>query len=134
MQLTQWTDYSLRVLMYCAQHQGREEPITIAEIIERHQLSKSHVTKIVSYLSNVGLLNTTRGRNGGISLAQPAEQIYIGQVVRLTETNFNIVECFDKKSNTCKIINGCKLKHHLFKAADNFLKTLDNVTLCQIAS
>ena len=134
MQLTQWTDYSLRVLMYCAQNQEREEPITIAEIIERHQLSKSHVTKIVSYLSSVGLLNTTRGRNGGITLAQPAEKINIGQVVRLTETNFNIVECFDKKNNTCKIINGCKLKHHLFKAADNFLKTLDNVTLAQIAS
>ena len=132
MQLTKWTDYSLRVLMYCAQHYDREEPITIDEILEFHQLSKSHITKIVSQLANSGLLITTRGRLGGISLAKPAHKIYIGEVVRLTETDFNMVECFNKKNNNCKITNRCKLKHHLFKATDDFLKTLDGVSLSQV--
>ena len=133
MQLTQWTDYSLRVLMYCAANIKRDDPITIMEILEKHQISKSHLTKIVSSLSNAGFLNTTRGRNGGISLAKPSNQITIGEVVRLTESNFNIVECFNKKSNSCSITSSCKLKHLLQNATNAFLEKLDKTTLEQIS-
>ncbi len=132
MQLTQWTDYSLRVLMYCARNTQRDRPITIMEILEKHQISKSHLTKIVSFLSNAGLLNTTRGRNGGITLAKPANQITVGAVIRLTESDFDVVECFDKETNTCSITSNCKLKHLLFNATNNFLNTLDKVSLAEI--
>jgi len=132
MQLTQWTDYSLRVLMYCARNTQRDRPITIMEILEKHQISKSHLTKIVSFLSNVGLLNTARGRNGGISLAKPANQITVGTVIRLTESNFDVVECFNKKTNSCSITSSCKLKHALKSATNSFLTRLDQVTLQEI--
>ncbi|TXI12064.1 MAG: Rrf2 family transcriptional regulator [Polynucleobacter sp.] len=132
MQLTQWTDYSLRVLMYCAKNSDRDTPITIMEILERHQISKSHLTKIVSFLSNTGYLKTTRGRNGGISIARPPRNISVGEVVRMTESNFEIVECFNKKTNSCSITSTCKLKHLLQNATNAFISKLDQVTLDQI--
>jgi Rrf2 family nitric oxide-sensitive transcriptional repressor len=132
MQLTQWTDYSLRVLMYCARNTQRDRPITIMEILEKHQISKSHLTKIVSFLSNAGLLTTTRGRHGGIALAKSANEITVGYVVRLTESSFDMVECFNKNTNTCSITSNCKLKHLLKEATNAFLMRLDQVTLEQI--
>lgn len=132
MQLTQWTDYSLRVLMYCARNTQRDAPITITEILDKHEISKSHLTKIVSFLSNSGYLSTTRGRNGGISIAKQAKEITVGEIVRLTESNFEIVECFNKKTNTCTITSTCKLKHLLQNATNAFLTKLDQVTLDQI--
>ena len=65
MRLTQWTDYTLRVLMYCAACQEREQPVTISEVAEAHGISRSHLTKIVQQLAAQGLLDTTRGRGGG---------------------------------------------------------------------
>jgi len=102
-QLTQWTDYSLRVLMYCARNTQRDAPITITEILDKHEISKSHLTKIVSFLSNSGYLSTTRGRNGGISIAKQAKEITVGEIVRLTESNFEIVECFNKKRTPAQL-------------------------------
>lgn len=132
MQLTQWTDYSLRVLMYCAKNTHRDTPVTIMEILEKHQISKSHLTKIVSFLSNTGYLKTTRGRNGGISIAKLPKDITVGEVVRITESNFEIVECFNKKTNSCSITSTCKLKHLLQNATHAFLTRLDQVTLEEI--
>jgi Rrf2 family nitric oxide-sensitive transcriptional repressor len=118
--------------MYCARNTQREAPITITEILDKHEISKSHLTKIVSFLSNSGYLSTTRGRNGGISIAKQAKEITVGEIVRLTESNFEIVECFNKKTNTCTITSTCKLKHLLQNATNAFLAKLDQVTLDQI--
>lgn len=134
MQLTQWSDYSLRVLMYCALMQNRDTPVTIDEIIQKHDIAKSTLTKIVWSLSNTGLLKTTRGRNGGITLGKPAGDIRIGDVVRFTETDFHTVECFDKNSNSCQIINACKLKTVIKKATNQFLHELDQVNLLDVVT
>ena len=72
MRLTQWTDYTLRVLMYCAASDGRAQPVTITEVAESYGISRSHLTKIVQQLSAGGLLETTRGRGGGMRLMRPA--------------------------------------------------------------
>ena len=82
MRLTQWTDYTLRVLMYCAATEGREQPVTITEVAEGYGISRSHLMKIVQQLSAQGLLETTRGRGGGMRLMRPASDINIGAVVR----------------------------------------------------
>ena len=65
MRLTNWTDYTLRVLMYCAASAGRAQPVTIGEIAQAHGISHSHLTKVVMDLAAQGLLETTRGRGGG---------------------------------------------------------------------
>ncbi|NCN96661.1 MAG: Rrf2 family transcriptional regulator, partial [Rhodoferax sp.] len=88
MRLTQWTDYTLRVLMYCAATLERGEPVTITEIAESHGISRSHLTKIVQELAARGWLETTRGRGGGMRLSVPAQEICLVDVVRATETDF----------------------------------------------
>ena len=85
MRLTNWTDYTLRVLMYCAASAGRAQPVTIGEIAQAHGISHSHLTKVVMDLAAQGLLETTRGRGGGLRLLKPAAEIGLGDVVRASE-------------------------------------------------
>lgn len=132
MRLTQWTDYTLRVLMYCAAVEGREQPVTITEVAEAYGISRSHLMKIVQQLSAQGLLETTRGRGGGMRLMQPADTIKVGAVVRLTETDFNLVECFDPASNQCCLSSHCRLKGVLERAMQAYLAELDRVTLADL--
>ena len=132
MRLTHWSDYSLRVLMYCAACAQRDKPATISEIAEAHGISRSHLTKIVMTLSGMGLLDTTRGRGGGLRLLKPAHQIVLGEVIRLTETDFTLVECFDNEHNTCRLNGYCRLKGALQQAMDSYLAVLDGVTLADL--
>lgn len=132
MRLTQWTDYSLRVLMYCAASTGREQPPTIGEIAVSHGISRSHLTKIVMTLSALGWLETSRGRKGGLRLLKPACEIMLGEVIRRTETDFHLVECFDKEHNKCRLNGYCSLKGVLKKAMDNYFLALDGVSLADL--
>jgi len=130
MRLTDYTDYTLRVLMFCAVHP--ERPITIAEIAQSHAVSKNHLMKIVNDLARQGILQTTRGRGGGLRLLKPAAEIRVGDVVRNSETDFRMVECFDAASNSCNLSAHCKLKSVIGKALDAYLAELDGVTLADI--
>ena len=132
MRLTQWTDYTLRVLMYCAATEGREQPVTITEVAEGYGISRSHLMKIVQQLAAQGLLETTRGRGGGMRLMVPASAINIGAVVRATETDFNLVECFDPGTNQCRLSSHCGLKGVLWQAMQAYLAVLDSVTLADL--
>lgn len=130
MRLTDYTDYSLRVLMFCALHPERS--VTIAELAESHAVSKNHLMKIVNDLARQGLLQTTRGRGGGLRLLKPASDIRIGDVVRQTETDFRLVECFDVNHNTCTLTTHCQLKQVFKTALQSYLAELDRVTLADI--
>ncbi len=132
MRLTQWTDYTLRVLIYCAAQQERAQPVTITEIAQAHAISRSHLTKIVQQLAAKGLLDTMRGRGGGMRLMVPPREINIGAVVRFTETDFDMVECFNDQSNTCRMSEHCSLKGLLSRATQAYLAVLDAVTLADL--
>lgn len=134
MRLTQWTDFTLRVLMYCAASQEREQPVTISEIAESHGISRSHLTKIVQELGAKGWLETTRGRGGGMRLLKPAREIVLGDVVRATETDFAMVECFDQASNQCRLSTHCRLKIALKEATQSYLAVLDGITLAELVA
>lgn len=134
MRLTQWTDYTLRVLMYCAARQKREQPVTITEIAEAHRISRSHLTKIVQQLGAQGLLETTRGRGGGMRLLKPAAEISVGAVVRACETDFHLVECFDTTLNDCRLNPGCRLKGVLEQALQSYFAVLDGATLADLVA
>ena len=129
MRLTQWTDFTLRVQMYCAACEGREQPVTISEVADSYGISRSHLTKIVQELSAMGLLETTRGRGGGMRLMKPARMINVGAVVRATETDFTVVECFDPDNNQCRLSSHCRLQSVLGQAMKSFFAVLDNLTL-----
>lgn len=132
MQLTQFTDYSLRILMYLAK---LPEPgmATIAEIAEHFQISKDHLVKAAHLLGSKGLIVTTRGRGGGIRLAKPAHSITVGSVVRQTEPHLNLVECFEMSTNRCRLAPECSLKLMLHESTSAFLKVLDSYTLAEAA-
>lgn len=132
MRLTQWTDYTLRVLMYCAANEGREQPITITEVAESYNISRSHLTKIVQQLAADNLLETSRGRGGGIRLMRPAKEINVGALVRSTETDFNLVECFDSATNQCHLVGSCGLQGALGEAMEAFFMVLDPMTLADL--
>ena len=134
MRLAQLIDYTLRVLMYCAATEGRAQPVTITEVAEGYGISRSHLMKIVQQLSAQGLLETTRGRGGGMRLMVPASSIHIGAVVRATETDFNLVECFDPASNQCRLSSHCRLKGVLGQAMQAYLAVLDGVTLADLVA
>lgn len=128
MQLTQFTDYSLRVLIYLAR-QPEPGMATIAEIAEYFQISKAHLVKTANALSNHGFIETSRGKGGGIRLARPANTIVIGEVVRTTEPHLELVECFDTRTNLCRIARGCVLKGVLYESRQAFMAVLDKYTL-----
>jgi Rrf2 family nitric oxide-sensitive transcriptional repressor len=130
MRLAEYTDYTLRVLMFCSANP--ERLVTIAELADRHVVSKNHLMKIVNDLSRQGVLQTTRGRGGGVRLLQAPGDIRIGDVVRSAETDFRLVECFDQRTNTCTLTPSCRLKGLLGRALQAYFKELDGATLADI--
>lgn len=130
MQLTLYADYSLRVLLYLGLRPDRLS--TIAEIADAYAISRNHLVKVVHNLGLLGWIDTARGRGGGMTLARPPDEINIGEVVRQTETSFDLVECFDMKTNTCPIAPVCALKGALQEAQAAFLKVLDKYTLADV--
>ena len=131
MRLSDYTDYTLRVLMYCATH--RDRLVTIAEIADTHRLSKNHLMKIVNDLGRQGVVETTRGRGGGLRLLKAPKDIRVGDVLRGTETDFRLVECFDPATDTCTLTPNCRLKGVLGSALRAYFAELDAVTLADIA-
>ncbi len=129
MQLTQYSDYALRTLIYLA---IATENATITEIAGHYSISRNHLVKVVHNLGKLGYVTTIRGRHGGLRLALPPESINIGDVVRRTEPNFTIVECFDRESNRCVISPNCRLKGVLSEAFQAFTDVLDQYTLADM--
>jgi Rrf2 family nitric oxide-sensitive transcriptional repressor len=130
MQLTLYTDYSLRVLLYLGLNPRRMA--TITDIAQSYGISRNHLVKVVHNLATQGFILTTRGRGGGITLARPSAEINIGDVVRHTEVNFHLVECFDRDRNTCPIAAACFLKSALHEAQRAFMMVLDRYTLADV--
>ncbi|PRO66009.1 Rrf2 family transcriptional regulator [Alkalicoccus urumqiensis] len=131
MHLTHYTDYSLRVLMYVTV-KPEGELSQIKEISEAYHISKNHLMKVVYQLGKLGYIETLRGRNGGIRLNQAPEDINIGTLVRHTEDNFHIVECFDQENNQCPITPACQLQFVLGDALKAYMNVLDQYTLADI--
>lgn len=132
MRLSEYTDYTLRVLMYCALH--RQRLVTVGELAAHHGLSKNHLMKVVNDLARQGLIETTRGRGGGLRLLKAPEHIRVGDVVRASETDFRLVECFDALTNTCALSPGCRLRHLFQRGLQAFFAELDAATLADIVA
>ena len=130
MRLTAFTDYTLRTLMYLGCN--RDRLVTINDIADLHLISKNHLMKVVHQLGLSGIVATVRGRNGGLRLNVEPGKINIGAVVRQTENDFYMAECFDRNSNTCCYSSGCELKRVLGAATAAYLKVLDGVTLADL--
>ncbi|WP_319410667.1 Rrf2 family transcriptional regulator [uncultured Cohaesibacter sp.] len=127
MRLTQHSNYAMRLLMYCALKP--DQTVRLAEIAESYDISGHHLNKIAQRLVHVGAIQAIRGRNGGIRLAKDPRDLNVGEIIRQTEENMIIVECFSEQTNTCPLISHCKFRILLQDALEAFLKVLDAYTL-----
>ena len=133
MRLTHFSDYALRLMMYAAvrQEQRKDQLVTIEETAALYGLSRAHLMKVANQLTRAGFLKATRGRNGGLSLAKKPEKIRLGDVVRATEPDFALVECFEG-GNQCLITSRCRLRGILHEAMGAFMGVLDGRTLADL--
>lgn len=129
MRLNQASDFALRILMLLA---SEEEPLTVDQVATRLLLVKSHVMKIVARLAQAGFVDAQRGRKGGLSLGRPAHEIRVGQVVRLIEADFAIVECMRPAQSNCTFGPQCALKGVIRDATEAFLEVLDSQSLAAL--
>lgn len=129
MRLTSFTDYSLRVLMYLSVKEG--ELSTISEIAERYAISRNHLMKVVYELGRLGYVETVRGKHGGMRLRDTPARINLGQVVRCTENDMALVECFSSQ-NYCRLTPSCVLRGVLSEALQAFFSVLDRYSLADL--
>lgn len=131
MRLTAFTDYCLRTLIFVALK--GEDLTTIDELADHHKVNRNHLVKVVFRLGQLGYLQTSRGKRGGIRLASAASTLSLGKLVRQTEQDFALVECFPGRDCLCVIEPACVLKSALRAALDAFFNVLDQYTIADLA-
>lgn len=129
MRLTNFSDYALRLLIYAASHSPRL--VTIEETSRVFAISRGHLMKVANQLTRADYLKAVRGRSGGLTLARPASEIRLGDVLGVTEPDFAISECF-ATGNQCIITPACRLRGVLGEALGAFIGTLDRYTVADL--
>ncbi|WP_281648336.1 Rrf2 family transcriptional regulator [Parendozoicomonas sp. Alg238-R29] len=128
MRLTTYTDIGLRALLYLAiQPQGHIS--RISEVTEVYNVSRNHMVKVINQLTHAGLVRGMRGKGGGITLNRPAEEIFLGETIRLLEKHLDVVDC---SHGNCILVGNCCLKDAFSEAMDAFLATLNQYTLADM--
>ncbi|WP_084399112.1 Rrf2 family transcriptional regulator [Henriciella aquimarina] len=130
MRLTAYTNYALRILMYCALHGG--QLVRVQDVADAHGISRAHLLKAARELGQLGYLENVRGRAGGIRLAKGAETITVGEIVRHTEDLSEFVECFNDSTNTCPLAGACGLTGVFSRGLKAFFAELDTVRLSDL--
>ncbi len=131
MKLTKQTDYAFRILMFCAASGSRLS--RISDISRVYGASEPFLFKILQPLVEAQIIETVRGRNGGIRLARLPSEITLGEVARLTEDNFTMAECFERDESNCPLLDNCRLTTALREALDAFMDVLDKYTVDDLA-
>lgn len=116
--------------MYCALHPG--QMVRIEDVAVAFGISKAHLLKSARHLGQLGYLQTTRGRSGGVQLGMAPERISVGAVVRALEGDSELAECFNSQTNTCPLAGECKLTGLFARGLEAFFRELDPVTLAEI--
>ncbi len=130
MRLTKFSDYALRVLLFAASvDDGRL--VTIEETAALYDISRAHLKKVVRLLIHEGYLEGLRGRTGGFRLGRPPAEINLGALLRLTEPDFGMVECFLPENN-CLITRQCRLPVLINEALAALISVFDAHTLADI--
>ncbi|OIQ98598.1 HTH-type transcriptional repressor NsrR [mine drainage metagenome] len=129
MQLTTFSDYSMRVMMYLGLRQGKLA--TISEIALAYHISENHLTKVVHHLAKLGYVETVRGKGGGLRLVLLPEAVNIGKMLRDSEGSSSLLPCLIKEDECC-IQRSCQLIGILREAQDALFAVLDKYTLADL--
>lgn len=131
MRLTKQTNYAIRMMMYCDSNTGLSRVSSIAKF---YGLSELFLQKILKHLTKAGLVESVRGRNGGIRLAKEPKLITVGEVVRITEESFSLAECFEEGESNCPLVSSCGLNQALTQALQAFFDVLDTYTIADLTN
>lgn len=132
MQLTIRSNHAMRLMMFCAVNAGKVTPVS--QIARACNMKQAHLAKIANALAADGFIETVRGRRGGVRLARPAAEINVGAVVASTEAGAGFVECIDRATNTCPLIDVCRFRSALDHALDAFIQALKGYTLADLVA
>ena len=132
MRVTKQTNYAVRMLMYCAA--DANELSRVPEIARAYGVSELFLFKILKPLVKAGIVETVRGRNGGIKLGRPAEQITLFDVIRVTEDSFAMAECFENDAAECPLVDSCALNSAWREALNAFLDVLSKHTIADLSA
>lgn len=131
MRLTRQSNYAIRTLIYCAVNDP--ELSRVADIARAHSISELFLFKLIKPLVTAGLLQTVRGRKGGIRLGRPAAEITLLDTIRLTEESFSMAECFEDGESSCPLTGSCDLNAALREALGAFFSVLESHTIADLA-
>jgi Rrf2 family nitric oxide-sensitive transcriptional repressor len=131
-QLTIYSDYALRTLMYLGTHTDR--PVSVSEVSAAYGISAHHVAKVAKALVRGGFARAHRGRSGGLELAKAPRDLTVGDVLRYTEPTLDLLECFDRTTSTCPLTGACRLQGALHDARRAFFAVLDRTTLADLVT
>lgn len=126
MQLSKFGDYSFRVLIFAG---TKNDLCTTEEVSKAFEISRNHLVKVVHRLEKLGFLKTKKGKHGGFMLSEDPSMIRLGKLFQVIEQNLDLVECFSKETNQCRITGSCQLKSILHEALEKFVKVLNQYTL-----
>lgn len=127
MQLSKFTDYAFRALIYLARN--REENLIIEDLAKELNISKDHLKKVINKLAKTEYIISTKGRNGGLKLGLEPKEINLGEVMKLTEENLNLVQCMNSPELCPLMASGCKLKGILSDSLVKFIDEMKKYTL-----
>ncbi len=127
MQLTTFTDYGLRTLMYL--QANPQESFSVKQIAEYFDISRNHLVKVVHRLSQLAYIETSKGKGGGLKIAADSGKLRLGDLVTSLEPSMNMVECFDPDTNRCRMTSNCRLKRYLKTATWAYIDSLNQYTL-----
>jgi len=132
MHLTNFTDYTLRVLIYLGMHQHNGRLTTISDVATAYGISENNLMKIVHHLAKQGYVETTRGKGGGMRLARAPEQVNLGDVVRDAEDGPVTTRRFRQYDAPLLTAPTCALTEILEQAMHAFFDKLDSHTLADL--
>lgn len=130
MQLTRFTDLGLRILMRLAVSGGEHAVATTESVADQMAVSYAHAAKVVSRLQALGVVETRRGRHGGLSITEHGRSVSIGRLARELEGTSEVIEC--EGTNPCPLRNACRLRAVLRDAQEAFFAELDPFTVTDL--
>mgnify|MGYP003106020005 FL=1 len=130
MNISKFSDYAFRILIYLAKNQ--EKLCTVEELASNLEISEHHLKKIVHKLAKTEYIISIKGRNGGLKLGMDPNEINLGKILIITEDNLNMSACFSSARHECARDSTCKFKHILGDALTSFINEISKHTLQEL--
>ncbi len=131
--LTQRSRYGLRAMLHLAQELENNQPVPMSQIAKEAQIPRKFLEIILTELRGAGLVESTRGKQGGFALARPAHLISFGDIIRVIEGPLALVPCVSrtayKRCKDCRDETSCAIRRAMLDVRDDTARILDGRSL-----